>query len=211
VPREDIHRVVEALDRLVQGLKTPYATTAESSGTWKARTAVALGFPFLLLLAGTGALLLGMSRFTPLDPLKVILDSLKYSLPIMVLYLWAGTRLVAGRSSSHRVWLTMLIFSLAAFPLAGTGGEMFLNGSLDNSPPVIHRQAVRSRGTASSRSGTTYYARVESWREVPATEKIRVNYRLYRQIRPGESILIVTTRSGYFGFEWLVSCRLSGD
>lgn len=208
VPREVIHRVVEALDRLAEGLKASGHPVQESAGPWKFRTAFALGVPFLLLVAGTAALVLGLSRFAPLDPLKIARDSLKFSLPLMFLYLWAGTRLVAGRSSSHRVWPVMLVLSLLAFPLGGAGLEMFLNGRLDTSPPVIHRQPVRSRGYANSRSGTTYYLRVESWREIPATEKIRVNYKVYRQTRPGESLLIVTTRAGYFGFEWIMSYRL---
>jgi hypothetical protein len=79
---------------------------------------------------------------------------------------------------------------------------MVLNGYLDKSETAHHRVRVLKKSKSTSKNGTTYYARVESWRK-SGTEKIKIRHADYRAIRENQTELALDTKSGKFGFEWL--------
>lgn len=174
-------------------------------GAWRTRRALAMGIALLSVGAGVVALLFGLTNYKPLDPGHLVLNSLRYSLPFLVFFVLAAFHLLKGRSSSHKELALVLFFSVAGFPLAGAGGEMFLNGWLDRSGYSRHDVKVLNKYFSKSDKSTTYYAVVESWREGRATEKLSVPSGFYNQLEGGITRLIVTTRAGRFGFEWLAS------
>jgi dipeptidyl aminopeptidase/acylaminoacyl peptidase len=143
-------------------------------------------------------------KYKPLDQGKVFVDSLKFSLPLLVLFTWFSIRLLKGRSSSHREFIAVFFIALFAFPLAGFGYSGFLNGALDDSPPAVHQVIVLNKYYSRSKNNYTYYAVVNSWRKPESTEKLNISKSFYNYLQPGSSTITITTKPGKFGFEWIV-------
>ncbi|HLP45078.1 MAG TPA: hypothetical protein VK469_03990 [Candidatus Kapabacteria bacterium] len=180
--------------------------TAENAG-WKQKRSIVFAVPIFLLIAGIAGMVIGFSSYRPLDEGKIILNSFKYSLPGLLLFLWAAVQLLKGRSSSHRELITAIFLSLVGFSLAGMGGEITLNGWLDKGKPAVHQARVIAKYRSKNKNSYTYYAIVESWREGQFQEKIKVGRSVYDYLEPVQARMIITTKPGKFGFEWLMDFR----
>jgi hypothetical protein len=181
---------------------TSYETPEPS--TWKLKRLFAFAFPILLTVTGIIAMIIALSSYKPLDRGKLFVDSLKFSLPLLVLFTWFSIRLLKGRSSSHRELIAVFFISLFAFPLAGFGYRGFLNGALDDGSPAVHQVMVLNKYYKRSKNKYSYYAVVKSWRKPEAAEKLRISKSFYNYLQPGSSTMTITTKPGKFGFEWIV-------
>jgi hypothetical protein len=202
---------VETMEKAVallaeQGGSLAKITTYEmpEPTTWKQKRLFAFAIPILLTITGIAAMIIGLSQYRPLDSGKVFVDSLKFSLPLLVLFVWFSIRLLKGRSSSHRELIAVFFISLFAFPLAGFGYSGFLNGALDDNPAALHQVIVLNKYYKRSKNNYTYYAVVNSWRKPESEEKLRISKSFYNYLQPGSSTIIVKTKPGKFGFEWIV-------
>ena len=65
---------------------TSYKTQEPS--TWKQKRLFAFAIPILLLVTGIAAMIIGLSKYKPLDQGKVFVDSLKFSLPLLFFFTW---------------------------------------------------------------------------------------------------------------------------
>jgi hypothetical protein len=189
-----------------QGRSLAKITTFETPepSTWKLKRLFAFAFPILLTVTGIAAMIIALSSYKPLDKGKVFVDSLKFSLPLLVLFTWFSIRLLKGRSSSHRELIAVFFIALFAFPLAGFGYSGFLNGVLDDSSPAVHQVLVLNKYYKRSKNKYSYYAVVNSWRKQESEEKLRISKSLYNYLQPGSSTITITTKPGKFGFEWIV-------
>jgi hypothetical protein len=202
---------VETMEKAVallaeQGGSLAKITTYEmpEPSTWKLKRLFAFAFPILLAVTGIAAMIIGLSKYKPLDQGKVFVDSLKFSLPLLVLFTWFSIRLLKGRSSSHRELIAVFFIALFAFPLAVFGYRSFLNGALDDGLPAVHQVIVLNKYYSKSKNNYTYYAIVNSWRKPESTEKLRISKSFYNYLQPGSSTITITTKPGKFGFEWVV-------
>jgi hypothetical protein len=203
----EVETMEKAVAQLVeQGRSLAKIVTYEKPepSIWKLKRLFAFAFPILLAVTGIAALIIGLSKYKPLDQGKVFVDSLKFSLPLLVLFTWFSIRLLKGRSSSHRELMAVFFIALFAFPLAGFGYRGFLNGALDDGPPAIHQVIVLNKYYSKSKNNYTYYAVVNSWRKPESTEKLRISKSFYNYLQPGSSTITITTKPGKFGFEWIV-------
>jgi hypothetical protein len=203
----EVETMEKAVAHLVeQGRSLAKIATFETPepSTWKLKRLFAFAFPILLAVTGIAAMIIGLSKYKPLDPGKVFVDSLKFSLPLLVLFIWFSIRLLKGRSSSHRELIAVFFIALFAFPLAGFGYRGFLNGALDDSPPAVHQVIVLNKYYKRSKNKYSYYAVVNSWRKPESEEKLRVSKSFYNYLQPGSSTITITTKPGKFGFEWIV-------
>lgn len=178
-------------------------TSLSGYGGWKSHIPV-LAIPVILEALGVIALVFGVIQFKPLDVGQVVLKSLTISIPLLVIFLWLALRLLRGGTSSHIEFLIAFIISLTAFPIAGAGGLIFLNGWLDKSEISEHKAEVVDKLVKHSEDDTTYYVLLKSWRAKRDIEKMRVSRSLYLQLTTDKSSMIVATKQGRFGFEWLV-------
>lgn len=196
----------------IEGTPFPYQplALAPQGISWRTLRAVAFAVPIVLLLTGFVCTVWGLTSFEPLDSGTLLLDSLKISLPVLVLSLWLALRLVRGRSGSHRELLVILCLSLVAFPLAGFGGEMVLNGWFDTSPPAAYQAMVVNKYMTRNKNSTSYYVRLSSWRKQSGTEKLGVSQSFYNRVTPNKTMVTAVTRKGFLGFEWLVSYGITG-
>jgi hypothetical protein len=185
----------------------PYELSPQGAN-FKMLRIVAFAVPILVSIAAIVTLVWGMAVFEPLDGVTLFLDSLKYSVPALVLFSWLAVRWVRGRSGSHRELLVILGLSLVAFPLAGFGAQTSLNGWLDASPPVSHQALVVKKYSTKNKNSTSYYVSLRSWREANTVEKLSVNEAFYHRVTPGKTVITAVTRAGHLGFEWWVSYRI---
>jgi hypothetical protein len=121
------------------------------------------------------------------------------------------------RKQAGKAGLLNLIFALLfgwglvnVITLMGT----LANTQLDRSPPQIHySQIVEKHINTSSKLPTSYFLVVTDWQvERGAQALLRVNYETFEAVEVSSPI-IVTTRSGLLGAEWLVDIKLdeAGD
>lgn len=202
-----VEEISAALGQLAGDIPNIYEQESAENIGWKQRRFFAFAVPIFLLVTGIACLIIGLTIFHPLDEGKVILDSFKYSTPLLIVFLWFAVQLLRGRSSSHKELMGVFALSLFGFIAAGMGGEMTLNGWLDKSKPVVHEVKVIDKYSTRSKNSHTYHVVVESWRKDQYSEKLTVWQSFYDTLAPGQSRMSITTKPGKFGFEWLVKYR----
>jgi hypothetical protein len=211
---ETMEKAVVQLAILVRALaKVPsYEPPVSAYPVWKLKRLFAFAVSGILVITGITALIIGLVSYRPLDVGKVFVKSVTYSVPLFFIFSWISLQLLKGRSSSHRELITVFLISLFAFPLAGFGYTAFFNGALDKGEPEVHKVLVINKYYKRNKS-TDYYAVVNSWREDTAkkTEKLRISKRFYNLLHPGSSTMMVTTKPGKFGFEWIVNMTSGAD
>lgn len=202
-----VEEIAAALGLMADDIPNIYEQESAENIGWKQRRFFAFAVPIFLLVAGIAGLIIGLTIFSPLDEGKVILDSLKYSIPLLILFLWFSVQLLRGRSSSHRELMGVFALSLFGFIIAGMGAEMTLNGWLDKSKSVVHEVKVMDKYSTRSKNSRSYHVVLESWRKGRYSEKLTVRRSFYDNLDPGQSTMSITTKAGKFGFEWLVEYR----
>jgi hypothetical protein len=200
---------IEAIARKLIEMRSNTPETAEpqmeTAPAWKKKRISAFAIPILLGVTGAAALVYGLVNYRPLDGFKLALHTLKFSLPLSIVFIWFAVSLLRGRSSSHRELLAVFLISLFVFPLAGAGFGIFLNGWLDRSKPVEHKTLLLNKYISRSSKNTDYYMVVQSWRPGIEKEKFGISRSSFYAIVPFETRVKVVTRSGKFNFEWLVN------
>ena len=101
--------------------------------------------------------------------------------------------------------------------------ELLVNGVLDSSPPVEHRvHVIEMEGQSHNPilwpllvfdfyDFDYYFVKLESWRRDGEPVRALVDDSLYEQIKPNRTLLLVTTKAGRLGIEWVVSCAIIGE
>ncbi|MCU0581884.1 MAG: hypothetical protein MUF26_05475 [Syntrophales bacterium] len=167
------------------------------------RSGLAFIFILLGLLTAGGAVAIGfgMSRYEPLGN-RLIQEALVLSAPAALVFLSIVFRWIRGRSSSHRAFLFVLIFSVVGVPLAFTGGAVVTNGYLDQGigtsrdVPVVDRSCTRNKNTH------TCYISFPSWQRSGEIDRLSVPLEFFRAVRRGDNI-IIRTKPGYWQEEWI--------
>ena len=154
----------------------------------------------LLILGGAVALVYGMDRYEPLGN-GLIVKSLALSAPAALVFLLLVFRWIRGRSSSHRLFLYVLILSLIGFPLIMTGGAVTTNGFLDWGSETSHQVPVTDHYYRQNKQSRTYYVAFPSWQHSGRTDRIAVPVDLFRTVHQGDGI-VIRTKPGYWQEEW---------
>ena len=118
--------------------------------------------------------------------------------------MWFAGIFLRGRSTSHIVLLFICIISFIAFSVGGKGILRYLNGHLDESEPVFKSAKVLYKENDSS-------LLLESWKAGREFEVIPVNSKVYKAAIRDTSYLVVTTKAGKFGKEWIVGYEIKND
>jgi len=205
-----INRIVKNLHLLTQNLPDIPKPSLTESKSWKSKRVIAFVLPLLICITGTVLLIIGLNKFPPLDNIKIILHSLKYSIPAIFIFLYISIRLLRGRSTSHNELIAVFLITFFGFPFAGAGATIFLNGWLDKSKPVKHKVQIIDKKINKSKNSVSYYAITQSWRDSFDTEKIKLTKKEYQIVSPGKSKMIVKTKSGKLNFEWIMDYKITG-
>jgi hypothetical protein len=175
---------------------------------WRTKRVIAFASVGAIDLLGVASLAAGLSFYRPLDAGPLVLTSLAFSIPALAVFLWIVTGLLRGRSGSHHEWIIAAAIGIGAFPLAGAGLSLVLNGWLDHGAPTPHIARVIDKYETRTKNGSSYHVLLESWRRNDP-EKISVSHATYERIEPIQTTFTVTTKPGALGREWIVDRRTS--
>ena len=169
-----------------------------------------IGGASAILLAGIVAVVWADAFFWPLSPWTVFLDSLKYTLAPLGIFMFLAVMLLKGRSSSHLEIIAAVTIAMVGFPMAGFGTEIIINGEFDTAPIITHKVNVTRKYTQVYKTSTTYWTEVESWRSQVETEEVAFPRHIWEGIQPGTTLLFCDTKPGRLGYEWLLGCNVQG-
>jgi hypothetical protein len=155
----------------------------------------------LLIVGGAVALGFGMNQYEPLGN-RLIQRALAFSAPVALVFLCIVFRWIRGRSSSHRIFLFILIFSVIGFPIAFTGGAVTTNGYLDQGIETSREVLVVDRSYTRNKNTHTYYLSFPSWQRPGEIDRLSVSVDFFRAVRQGDGI-IIRTKPGYWQEEWI--------
>ena len=178
---------------------------------WKAQRRIIYTLSISAVVLGFIGLLWGKTSFPPFDEFLIFKDSLRYSIPALLVFAAISVYVLKGRSSSHIDVLANLGFGIIGFPLAFYSGMVTGNGYLDNSPASYHEARVAGKHSTRSKNSTYYYVSLVSWRAGHDREQIKINRHSYNEIQAGNATMGITTRPGRLGYEWLVSYKVVRD
>ena len=157
----------------------------------------------LLAIAGFGLFFVDLDRFKPIDSSQVTSHCLLLLIPAYATSLYFLILVLRGRSSSHTHLGISALISLIALPFLISGLLMFANAYGDNSPIETHPVTATSKRVSHSKNGATYRVAVTRWRTARAQPEFVVSRALFKRIESGRTLLVVTTRAGKLGYEWL--------
>lgn len=161
-----------------------------------------------LFLAGFAATLLSLIAYTPLDGLGILVRALIVVVPGLPVFAYLAAGLLRGTSTSHTAWGGLMVGALFLFPVGSCGTVTLVNGALDRSPPVVREAVIVEKYTTRSKNRTNYHVRVASWRNPGRTESFEVSSADHQAVVPHRSRMVVTTRAGLLGVEWMAAKRV---
>lgn len=175
---------------------------------WKFRRNLIYAVSIISVVAGAALLFLANRNWHPLDGGAMFLYSLHYIVPAFLVFIVVAVAFLKGRSSSHKDLLINLLIALIGFPISGYFGVMAANGYLDPAGSTDHEVIALHKHITRSKNSKHYHVTTGTWRDNRIEENIEVSYATYYNIKPGSTVLTITTKPGRLGFEWLVTCRV---
>ncbi|MDD5529577.1 MAG: hypothetical protein PHX21_06050 [bacterium] len=203
-----IMEIVSELSNLVKGISAVSSSFPPAGNNRKIQhrmvfvIAILVNFIAIFLAGGGGA------EFSPLDTGNAILASFKVSIPSVIILLWLIIMLLKDKLSSYSEYISVYLLYFSATLIAGGGIFICLNGYLDKSTAIPHKVSVVDKYTSSEEHSKSYYAIVESWRDDRSKEKIEVHKYEYKKLVADSSELVIATKPGQFGFEWIVGYEI---
>ena len=159
----------------------------------------ALSRAFLIVpIAGLIGAVIAISRYRPVDQDLFFWTLLLRFSAAFFLIKYIRQKIRIGSDVSYLLPITYLML----FAPAVLGLGLWLNGSLDHSPPESHRQVVTGKFTSHRRHGTSYYIELTSWREHRTTERVSVPPRQYAQFQVDDPIIVEVYR-GALAIPWI--------
>ncbi len=198
--------VEEAAARLVLlSRQLPEVPPEEDHLKRRRRRALWILWPTLI---GWGCCLFLVGIWPPLRGGELLWTALPLMAPLYLAFAAFSYMLLSGTSRSHRAWGWLMLAALPAVPAGTLGVTLAVNALADDQPATEHRVPVIRKYTTRSKNTTNYYVVCPSWRGEGEEERFAVSAREYGLAREGKSWMVVTTRPGALGVEWIVEKRL---
>ncbi|MBF0105914.1 MAG: hypothetical protein HQM16_11370 [Deltaproteobacteria bacterium] len=210
--RSKIKEVLAAMNILKSNL--PAMTEEEKLVAQQTRAA---HLPFLYILPVLGFIaFLVCAVLSPthliLDRLEMWLFSAKYSLPVALLNIVLGYFVLKKKSAtSHRKWLGVVVASLVGLVLGGGMIFSFVNIKYDSSPQKTHEVSITKKKYKTKKGGKSYFLELTSWRPRSTHETLSVKEVLYNSVNPLKNKVVITSRAGKLGFEWVENIEVAGQ
>lgn len=172
--------------------------------------------PFLIAFSMFADMLLAVGGRTPAAS-QVDADSipiwfvLMFVAPLLLLWLAVLFFLAKGRYNSHAYLAVVGSVTCIVFYFGGSVHLFTLNAALDRGEPTAHVELIH--GFAPTDSGSGYDIVVPAWLAPDQSETIFVSNEEYEEdawAYDNAVGLEITTKPGYFGFEWILDVRPIG-
>ncbi len=177
-----------------------------------------VGIGFFILMPATFLLVgSGFVRYPPLGRGWFMLRGALAALPVYALVALPGfRRWFAGLQQQRMDRLSdvprvvgrlLLALTFVISPLVLANTLVLVNGVGDASPEARHHTAVLEKHSSGGRGGVSYTLRVQGWRPDELWHDVGVDKATFDAARVFDPLLL-TTRSGRLGREWVASYRL---
>ena len=200
------------LIKLTESLKKLNVTGLSSN---KSIIRILKTIPFILLAIGIFTALPLMSA--PDYP-ELLMDSLKISIPALIVYMIVAFKMLRGRSNFRTQFFIILYFSLFAFPMATLGTKVEINRFLNAPDEGTYEVLVLSKfirenplGSASNQPKDHYFITVESWKESGRIETVGVYKDDFELIEPKSTRVKITTKKVFLNFKSVRSVEISDE
>ena len=168
---------------------------------------ITFALTILFFILGIIFFIIGLIKYKPLDLGTLLFDSLIYFGIISVLFLWFSLDSLKGRSYSHYEWISVALISMIGIFFLVSGIRLYINGKNDKSEIRKIDTIILKKYYSRSKNGTSYYLILQSWRKDKIYEKIKVSPAVYSKSKT-EAPIVIYTKSGYLGYEWLIKYYL---
>lgn len=148
------------------------------------------------------------SAYPLFNPWGLFVWTLKFSIPALVIFLFYAARTLSGNSRSHRDFLLAASLALSGFLFLGYGVAGLYNGMSDTADPAQHISLVLNKEVHTHKNSRSYHLYVQSWQSGQVVEDLTVNSTVYQRVVPRKDRVLVRTKPGKLGFEWLVSSKV---
>lgn len=176
--------------------------------SFKAWRAILYFIGYGILICGGICVFWANISFRVIDDMRLWLLSIPIDFALFVIILYLAFQKIKGFSTSSKV-LIHFIFSFGiGIVLLGRYGFAVANGILDKTPPQKFEQALIDKYTTTGENSTTYHAVVAPWHSASRSWGFTVSQAEYGRIQVGKTYYMIVTKSGRFGFEWVLSERL---
>lgn len=141
-------------------------------------------------------------QFFKAPALLLLISLIWVTLIVAPLNIWIQRRTgVSGYGFTLAVYLAIGISSLLGLSRLG----LLINGANDRSSPrSFSLQVLGKDKSSSSKGGTTWYLYVQDWRYPDRKVQLTVTKSYFDATTIGSSLQVVT-KSGFLGFQWIVS------
>lgn len=202
---ESITRVINSLRQIVKNIPQQLPDVVAPRRGFQLETLVRYTVHAVPYVLGAVGFVLMVLVELPLDPYVFFLKSLLVSLPVFAISILLVMNVFRGRPHSGRDVAAFFFAGLFAFPILFYGWGVYLNCKTDHSSVIRHEVLVVSKRIERSKSSTSYYMKVASWRQARGSETLRVSLDLFEKIQPGNSRVEIASRSGALRHEWVES------
>lgn len=206
-----LREAMEVLATLAKDLPpfqdVPYDTATGARSPLAARLWVFAG-AIAVLAAGIGGVVYASASYEVFDVWGLFVFSLRFSLPLLGVFLYFAVTSLAGQSRSYRDISIAALIAVIGFLLSGASFTALYNGMADRAPVTSRTLLITDKKITRSDDSTSYDLIVPSWRQGHAYEYMETNCVLYRKVVPGKDYATVLTKPGRLGFEWKVGMRV---
>lgn len=176
--------------------------------SFKTRKVILCFIGYGILACGGICALWAINSFRVVDPVRIWLLSIGVNIILFPAAIYFAFQKIKGFSTSSRVLIQFLFSFGLGIVLLGRYGFAVANGIRDNTPLQKFEQVVIDKYTTTDEDSTTYHVVVSPWHSASHGWKFTVSQGEYDQIRVDKTCFEIITKSGRFGFEWVLSERL---
>lgn len=173
--------------------------------TWRV---VLYAIGFVAFIAGIVSFLWANISFRVVDGARLWLLSIEANIVLSAGAFYYAFQKIKGFSRSARVLTHFLCTFGVGILLLGRYGVAVANGYFDETSARKFEQPLIGKYTTTHKSTTTYHAVVAPWHPEGRGWEFTVSPDAYGKIRVGRTYYGIVTKSGRYGFEWVVSERL---
>lgn len=147
------------------------------------------------------------------DDSGLVKFSLKYSLPPLLIYLLWVIGLLRNKIIDIKEFIIVIFISVIIFPASGFVVIRICNETLDRTSSVSYQVRVIEKiytGYFLPKAPTqkVYMAVIPSWHQKEKQIRLIVHSEEFEKIIPGKTEIVIFSKKGYFGFEWIKSYKI---
>lgn len=189
----------------VAGLQEAVQGRRVNRNTFKERMAlVVITVSSILSVLSTVLIALGLAFFSSLDN-AIFIPGILGGMVFFLLYAAGSYFLLKGKPGTLVAFILALGLGLTSGITGGIGAVHLINGIGADQPLLSHVVAITGKSISRGKSSTSYYLDYVSWKDGQGAS-ISVAQSWYDAREVGDS-LVIETRVGSLGFEYLVAYR----